>query len=147
MATPRPGVIEAVFTPTGGAAQQTVSGTIVANGVNTTLIPGVTLRAGPELVDGTHAITTTVATKGVAYKAADYLAVLTDVGGTLEKRKSELTSQIDTFKDRVENLERRLAQKEEQLTRKFLAMEKALSKLKADQNALIQALAGLPRGS
>jgi flagellar hook-associated protein 2 len=140
------GTIEAVFTPTGGTPQPKVSGTITANGVNTTLIPGVTLAAGATLLDGTHTITTTVATKGVAYKAADYLAVLADAGGTLEKRKSELTSQIETYKDRVAEMERRLAQKEEQLTKKFVAMEKALSKLKNDQNALIQALAGLQRG-
>ncbi|MFN8533047.1 MAG: flagellar filament capping protein FliD [Dehalococcoidia bacterium] len=139
------GTIEAVFTPTGGTAQQKVTGTIGVDGVNTTLIPGVTLRAGGALVDGSHTITTTVATKGVAYKGADFLAVLTDVGGTLEQRKDEITSQIDAFKDRVEEMERRLVQKEEQLTKKFVAMEKALSKLKNDQSALVQALAGLPK--
>ncbi|MCS6803390.1 MAG: flagellar filament capping protein FliD [Chloroflexota bacterium] len=141
------GTIEAIFTPTGGTPQPKVTGTITANGVNTTLIPGVTLRAGAVLTDGTHIITTTVATKGVAYKAADYLSVLTDAGGTLEKRKSELTSQIESLKDRVAEMERRLSQKEEVLTKKFLAMEKALAKLKSDQTALLQALAGLQRTS
>ncbi|MCL6649605.1 MAG: flagellar filament capping protein FliD [Chloroflexi bacterium] len=137
------GTIEAVFTPTGGQPQPKVTGTITANGVNTTLIPGVTLRAGATLVDGTHTITTTVATKGVAYKGADYLAVLTDPQGTLAKRKTEIDSQVQSYKDRVEEMERRLAAREEQLTKKFAAMEKALAKLKNDQNALVQALAGL----
>lgn len=139
------GTIEAVFTPAGGTPQPKVTGTITANGVNTTLIPGVTLRAGAVLTDGTHTITTTVATKGVAYKAADYLVALTDAAGALEKRKSELTSQVESFKDRIETMERRLTQREDMLTKKFLAMEKALAKLKADQTALLQALAGLPR--
>ncbi len=51
------GNLSAVFTPAGGTAEPAITGTILASGTNTTLIPGLTLTNGGALQAGTDTIT------------------------------------------------------------------------------------------
>lgn len=141
------GTISAIFTPLSGVPRPEVTGTIQAGQTNSTLIPGVILTAGATLLDGTHTITTTVQTKGVGYKAADYLDTITGQDGQLSSKKEEIDYQSESMQDQIDRMQARLDAKEKQLNDQFARMESALAQLKGQQSALDAALKQLQPAS
>ncbi len=137
------GTISAVFTPTGGTAGATVTGTISAGGTNVALIPGITLTAANPLTAGTDTIDVTVQAKGVAVKLNDYLQEQLATTGVFAQRQEAADEQVRDIEDRITYMEDRLKDKEMYLIRKFAALEKALSSLQSQSARLTAQLAAL----
>lgn len=119
------GNLSAVFTPANGGAPTTVTGTIAANGSNSTLIPGLTLTAGPTLQAGSHTITVAATAESVIQRLKRMAENQAAIGGTLEKRKATYDKVSSDIAERIATLEQRIEAEMEQLRRKFALMEQA----------------------
>jgi flagellar hook-associated protein 2 len=119
------GNLSAVFTPANGGPPTTVSGTIAANGSNTTLIPGLTLTAGPTLQAGSHTITVGASAESVIQRLKRFAETQAGIGGTLDKRKTTYDKVSSDISERIATLEQRINAEMEQLRRKFSLMEQA----------------------
>jgi flagellar hook-associated protein 2 len=119
------GNLSAVFTPANGGPPTTVSGTIAANGSNTTLIPGLTLTAGPTLQAGSHTITVGASAESVIQRLKRFAETQAGIGGTLDKRKTTYDKVSSDISERIATLEQRINAEMEQLRRKFTLMEQA----------------------
>ncbi len=73
---------------------------------------------------------------GVAARMKTELDRLTQTGGVLKRRSDGLGDQREALTDRIDAINTLLERKRERLTRQFLAMEQALSRLQAQQQAL-----------
>jgi flagellar hook-associated protein 2 len=102
-----------------------VSGTIAANGSNTTLIPGLTLTAGPTLQAGSHTITVGASAESVIQRLKRFAETQAGIGGTLDKRKTTYDKVSSDISERIATLEQRINAEMEQLRRKFSLMEQA----------------------
>ena len=58
------------------------------------------------------------------------------VDGVLTLRKNALDTQIGSVNDRIEDMDVRLEQRREALSRQFIAMERAIASLQTQQSAL-----------
>lgn len=141
--------LNAAFTPTGGTAQPSTTGTIAPGSTNTGLIPGVTIAATgafPPSTAGSNTLSVVLnddplrgpvgGTLGVAYKLNDYLRSALGISGLFrsgddaaDRDVRDLNSQIDLFQLRL--IDERAA-----LERKFANLESALSSLQQQGNAL-----------
>jgi len=130
------GQLTVTFTPTDGSTPVTQVGSITAGGTNTTLIPGVTLTAAGALVNGTDTITITPTERGVGLALHDYVDTLTRSGGTFDTRDDEFDSRLEILEEQIERLEQRATAREEQLMAQFQALERTVSRLQQQQQAL-----------
>jgi flagellar hook-associated protein 2 len=87
------GGLSSIFTPTDGGAQTTVNATVVANGTNTTLIPGMTLQIGPMLQAGSHTVNVAVTASSPLRQLQDFLEGQAGTGGVLLKHRFALMEQ------------------------------------------------------
>lgn len=132
------GNLMATFHPDDGSAATTKNGTIAAGGTNSTLIPGVTLTAAGTLVAGTNQIVIGAPQHGLAKSLNEFIDSLTRSGGLLASRDEETKSLISDINDQIDRLEARVSAREEQLVKKFTAMELTISQLQSQQQALTQ---------
>ncbi|MCL4533648.1 MAG: flagellar filament capping protein FliD [Bacteroidetes bacterium] len=139
------GNLTVTFTPATGGSPTTRTGTITASGTNSTLIPGVTLTAKGTLVAGTDTITTTVNSKGVGIKLADYLNSLCGTNGTFDQLQQSSTSDIDEMNKSIATLQDRLDAKQQSLYARFSALEVALAQLQSQSTSLNAQLLGLSK--
>jgi flagellar hook-associated protein 2 len=140
------GVLQSTFTPDDGSSPVVKTGSITAGGTNTTLIPGVTLTGAGVLAAGTDEIVISASSQGFAKTLAEYVDSLTRTGGLLATRDEETTKIITDINAQIDRLEARVTAREEQLVKKFTAMELAISQMQSQQQALTQMqnqLAGL----
>lgn len=87
-------------------------------------------------------------TKGVGSMMYDLLYGFTDsVGGIFATTDKELQSQYDDIGDNITSMQTRLETKEQELRKKFSAMESALSKLQNQQAQLTAMLSSLSSSS
>ncbi|MQA00604.1 MAG: flagellar filament capping protein FliD [Dehalococcoidia bacterium] len=133
------GDLTVTFRPADGGTAVVSTGTITAGGVNTSLIPGVTIQAKAALVAGTDEITLTATQQGVMQSLQSYVDGLTRVGGLMEARDTELQTRIRDINDQIDAMEDRIGRYQEGLIRKFTALEVTIARLQGQQ----QALAGL----
>jgi flagellar hook-associated protein 2 len=139
-------VLQSTFTPDDGSSPVVKTGSITAGGTNTTLIPGVTLTGAGVLAAGTDEIVISASSQGFAKTLAEYVDSLTRTGGLLATRDEETTKIITDINAQIDRLEARVTAREEQLVKKFTAMELAISQMQSQQQALTQMqnqLAGL----
>ncbi|TAK26883.1 MAG: hypothetical protein EPO21_24660 [Chloroflexota bacterium] len=137
------GKLTAVFTPTVGSARAPVEGTITAGGVNSTLVPGLTLYGAATLAAGTNTITINSQPRGVGVRLRDFLDGLVSSTGSLTKRQTVEEGNIQSLQKQMQGMQQRLDDKEERLRLKFAKVERALAQVRA-QGAQLQAqLAGL----
>jgi flagellar hook-associated protein 2 len=134
------GNLTVTFTPTSGSPV-TRTGTITANGANTTLIPGVSLTAKSTLAAGTDTITVGISTKGIGVKIADYLNSLTGSNGSLQARLTSFDDQIKDMNDSIFDLQTRIDSKQTALQAKFSSLEVALANLQNQSSSLSAQLA------
>jgi flagellar hook-associated protein 2 len=145
------GQLQATFTPIDGSAPVVTSGSISAGGTNTTLIPGLTLTGRDPLQAGTDQIVVSASSQGFANAVAGWIQSLTRTGGILQTRDEEMSNVISNINAQIDRLEARVSVREEQLVRKFTAMEMAISRMQSQQQALsqmqtqLQAIAQQPR--
>lgn len=137
------GGLTSTFTPSGGGSPTTKTELIAAGGTNSTLIPGVVITAKAVLAAGNDTITATFNPKGVGVKIADYLAGLTSVDGVLAQRQESGDKQIEDISTSMQRLEDRLDAREQALTRRFTALEAALSRLQTQSLSISAQLSKL----
>ncbi len=95
---------------------------------------------------GTLSLGTVSITSGLASRFDEYLETVEGTDGVIDRARDRWASQIELLDDRIEDLEDRIAMREEILRRQFTAMETALSRLTATSQSLGAALAGLVGG-
>ncbi len=139
------GTLTATFTPGGGGSPSTRTELIAAGGANSTLISGIVITAKGALVAGTDTITATFSPKGVGIKIADYLSGLTSTQGILSKRQESGDKQIEDMSKSMQRLEDRLDAREQALSRKFAALEAALSRLQIQGSSISSQISRLSR--
>lgn len=130
------GDLQATFQPDDGSTAVVSTGSIAAGGTNDTLIPGVTITAAGVLVDGSNEIVISATSEGFAKTLSEYIDSLTRTGGLLENRNEEMSNVISDINAQIDRLERRVTAREEQLVKKFTAMEMAIAQMQSQQQAL-----------
>lgn len=136
------GNLTATFTPTSGPPI-VKTGTITAGGVNTTLIPGVTLTAKSTLAAGVDTVNVDFTSKGVGVKIADYLNSLTTYDGVFANIQKSSDRQIDDLNKAIQRAQDRLDEREKALYAKFRALEVAMARLQGQSSALTAQLVRL----
>ncbi len=137
------GALQATFQPDDGSAPVVSTGNITAGGTNTTLIPGLTLTAHGTLVDGSDEVVISASSQGFARTITQFVESLTRTGGLLDSRNEEMTNIVSDINKQIDRLEARVLAREEQLVKKFTAMELAISRMQSQQQALTQMQAQL----
>ena len=132
------GNMTATFTPANGGPSSAQSATYVANGTNTTLIPGMVLNFGAVPTAGTNDIVVTPTKQGAIGRVKDLLDVQAGSGGVMQKRQDRytaLTKDLDTQKTKMqEHIDSEMSV----LRKKFAAMERAQARAQGLQSALTQ---------
>lgn len=118
------GNLTAVFTPADGGPDLTTTGTIGANGTNTTLIPGLTLSAGA-LTAGSNTISVTPARQSVVARMRGFLEVQSGAGGVLTKRLETYDKRVSDIDKRSDQIQAGIDKEMDRLRAKFRAMEQA----------------------
>lgn len=137
------GAVEVRFVTADGRTLMTKSGTLVAGQDNTSLIPGVKLRANSTFVVGEDSFAMTVSSRGAGVRLSDYLNGLLGEKGFFATREDSVEATQEALSKRVATMEARLAKKEETLNRKFAALEVALTRIQGQNSALLSQLARL----
>jgi len=132
------GNLVATFSPSDGTASVVKNGTITAGGTNTTLIPGVTLTAAGVLQAGADEILIGASSEGFGKRLSEWIDGLTRTGGLIDSRNVEMGNVSKSINEQIDRLEARVASREQQLMKKFTAMELAISQLQSQQAALTQ---------
>jgi flagellar hook-associated protein 2 len=136
------GGLSSVFTPSGAAARPAVTGTITAGATNTTLISGLNLTALGTLptAAGTDTITYTVTGRGVLQGLNDYLNTVLGADGIFTTQHSGATDDQRTIDGQIATATARLTKKQQDLQKKFTAMEQALGALQNQGASLFSQL-------
>lgn len=130
------GALVVTFKPNDGSAAVTTNGNITAGGTNTSLIPGVTLTGKAVLAAGTDTITIGATRQGLAKTLFEYMNVLTKQGGLLKNRTDEMKNTVDDISSQITKMQARLDAREQQLVKKFAAMEQTIARLQQQQQSL-----------
>jgi flagellar hook-associated protein 2 len=147
--TPGTNAISSVFGPTGGGAQAAVKDTIAAGGMNSAVIPGLTLTARNPLPagSGTDTITYNVTSLGVMQSLNDYLTKLTTAGGVFHTELSQAQRDTTDITNQIATQNTLLAQKQTALQAQFTAMEVALAKINSQGGSLLSSLGITPNSN
>jgi flagellar hook-associated protein 2 len=133
------GNISSVFTPSGQPAQKATTATLTG-GVNSTLIPGLTITAGTLPASGTVTDTIQIGQNGVLGRLNDFLNGVLGVGGLFDTESQGATSQIQDLDSRISDTNAQLAQQQQILQNQFSAMETALAQLQSQNSSLLGSL-------
>lgn len=136
------GSLSAIFTPSGGAPGTARTASIAASGTNLTLIPGVTLTAGA-LSAGINYVDITILERGLFVNVNEVLRDYTSATGSLASRQEAGDLEISRIQDQIQRYEDRLLIKEENLNRKFAAIERAMAQLQSQGSQLSASFAAL----
>ncbi len=135
------GTLTATFTPADGGPDVVTTGAITAGGTNSTLIPGITLQAGPALQAGTHSISVAASRQSVVKRIQGYLEVQAGAGGALTKRQETYDKRLADIVKRQDQIQSAIDKEMEILRRKFTAMEQAQARAQSITSALSNAMA------
>ncbi|HMS58501.1 MAG TPA: flagellar filament capping protein FliD [Tepidiformaceae bacterium] len=135
------GTLTATFTPADGGPDVVTTGAITAGGTNSTLIPGMTLQAGPALQAGTHSIAVGASRQSVIKRIQGYLEVQAGVGGALAKRQETYDKRLADITKRQDQIQSAVDKEMEILRRKFTAMEQAQARAQTLTTAISNAMA------
>lgn len=130
------GNLEAWFTPAGGPEVLAGTGTITAGGTNTTLIPGVTIRAKSVLAAGENTLTKTANLTGVVKKLELYLEASTSSTGVISNEQNAMQRSIKSLQDQAARIQSRLDLRQQTLQRQFSMMETLLSRMQSQSTWL-----------
>jgi flagellar hook-associated protein 2 len=121
------GNLTAVFNPRDGGPPTTFTGTIAANGTNSTLIPGVTLTAGA-LAAGARTIEVTASTTSVIHRIREVMEAQSGIGGILTKRQETYDKRLRDISIQQDKMQAHIDAEMALLREKFRAMEQAQSR-------------------
>jgi flagellar capping protein FliD len=139
-----PNNLSAVFTPSGGgAAQPAVTGSIAANGVNSSIL-GLTLTGKAAPVAGTEYIKYQLTTGGVLQAVNTYVGGMLATGAMFDAESTTATDQSKRIDDQVTRKNAQLAMRQSSLQSQFTRMEVALQKLQGQSSSLLAKLSSTP---
>lgn len=92
---------------------------------------------------GTLALGTLTYSRGLAGRMSTTIDPYEGTSGHIQTTRDSISDQIDTYDERIERLEQRLATHERNLRRQFTAMEEAMGRLTQQGDWLTSQLAGL----
>jgi flagellar hook-associated protein 2 len=93
---------------------------------------------------GTLDLGTVTFNSGAAVIVDDYVELLTETGGVVDRARDRWDAQIELLKDRIEQFEDRLESREVALRRQYSALESTLARLNSASASLF---AALPQGN
>ncbi len=93
---------------------------------------------------GTLDLGTVTFNSGAAVVVDDYVELLTETGGVVDRARDRWDAQIELLKDRIEQFEDRLESREVALRRQYSALESTLARLNSASASLF---AALPQGN
>jgi flagellar hook-associated protein 2 len=134
------GAITSVFTPAGGSALAAVAGTLTG-GVNTTVIGGMTITAGPLPPAGTTLTDTVwVGGSGVLGRLDSYLTNALGNNGVFQSESDSSNSEVQSLTSRINDMNAQLDQQRQTLQAQFTAMETALAQINAQGGSLMASM-------
>lgn len=131
------GNVEVRFVTSDGREVFKRSATITPGSSDSTLIPGVRLQFASTLTVGEDAFSMTVDSRGVMVRLNDYLENLLGPSGFFAAREDSSNRISRELAKQMDEMEQRLQAKEDELNRKFSALETALAQLQTQSNALL----------
>jgi flagellar hook-associated protein 2 len=133
------------FTSSSGVISPAVTGSIMAGGINSTLIPGISIAAFGTLpgVSSTDTINYAVSGKGVLQALNGYIAKVRGPSGIFVSQHNNATASMAGFTAQIANQNQMLAQRQATLQKQFTAMEVALSSLQAQGASLASSMSSL----
>ena len=137
------GNLTSVFSPADGSSPITELATVTANGINTSLIPGMTLQIGT-LQAGTTTINASVTSESVIGKLRDFLNGIAGPNGTLKNRTDEYTNDIKDMEARKVEIQASIDAQVAVWQQKFTDMEEAEAQASTISQGLTQAFAPKP---
>lgn len=129
-----------------GQLVSTTTGTITPGGTNTTLIPGLTLRASDTLT-GAGSTLAVSNTEGILTGIDRYLREVLSDNGVFKLRDTGADAQLKQLDAQIRRLEDRLDMREASLIRQFALLEQTLARMQAQSQALASQLMGLMAGA
>jgi flagellar hook-associated protein 2 len=138
------GAVEAKFVTPDGRTIWTGSGTMSPGQDNFAVIPGLKVTAAATLTEGAEdTFSVNVTNKGLGVILADYVDNLMDLEGYFAERKKGDDAITAGYDKRIADLQDRLDRKQASLSRKYTALETAMSRLQNQGNALASQIAKL----
>jgi flagellar hook-associated protein 2 len=138
------GNMTSVFTPFGGGALPATTGTITANGSNSTLIAGLTIKAGALPAAGaTKTDVISYGQPGLLGRLNDFLNNTLGTNGLFQAETNETQQETTDLNDQINNMNDMLALQQQTMQEQFTAMEAALAQLQTQGGTLIASLSGL----
>jgi flagellar hook-associated protein 2 len=136
--------VEVSFVTPGGRTLSKTPGILTPGVDNSSLIPGVTLKTAGALQVGEDTVALTVGTRGVAVGLGDYLNDLLGANGFFANRDDASAAVTKSLTQQIADGEVRLQAKQDQLTKKFSALETVMAQFQSQTSALSSAIAQLP---
>ncbi len=141
------GAISSVFSPAGQPSLAATSATLTG-GVNNTVIAGLTITAGAlPAVGSTLTDTIWVGGSGVLGRLDDYLTSALGTGGLFKSAADSTAASLQSFTNRIADMNVSLTQQQKRLQAQFTAMETALAKINAQGGSLASSLSSLSRSN
>jgi len=130
-----------VFTPSGGGPLAPTTGTIAANGSNSTLISGLTINAGALPAAGTtRSDTVWFGQPGILGRLNDFLNTTLGSNGIFQSESNNATSEIQDLNSQINNMNDQLTLQQQSLQQQFTAMEAALAQLQGQGASMLASL-------
>ncbi len=111
------------------------TGTIIAGGSNTTLVPGLTLSAATTLTGATSEISVTQQ-EGVLTQLGRYLNGILGRDGLVRARGDAFEQQLRSIDQQIDRFQQRLDDRKAQLVRQFATLERMLAEIQAQGTQL-----------
>jgi flagellar hook-associated protein 2 len=141
------GQITSVFTPVGGSPLTPVTGTITANGTNSTVLSGMTFGIGALPTSGTKTDTLSFGGSGILSSLGDFLTTQLGKGGVFDSEHTNAASDLTDLGDQIKAQNDLLAQRQQSLQQQFTAMETALAQLNSQGTGMLSGLGIAPSSS
>jgi flagellar hook-associated protein 2 len=135
--------VEVLFHSNSGGQDIKRTGTLTPGSENTSLIPGLKIKANTTLTPGQDTVALSVNTRGVGVQLQSYLNGLLGTNGLFQARTDAAQAAQEEYTRRIADTQTRIDAKQAELNRKFSGLEVTLSKLQTQGNALSAQIAKL----
>jgi flagellar hook-associated protein 2 len=140
------GNLSMVFTADGSGPLSPITGTISANGSNSTLIPGVTINVGA-LPGSTVTDTISYRSSGLLGMLNDYLTTQLGTGGVFDAEHTSANSELGSLNSQITDANTLLAQRQQTIQQQFTAMETAMAQIQQQNGSLLASMGVSPSSS
>jgi flagellar hook-associated protein 2 len=124
-----------------GSSRKIKDATVVAGALDTTLVAGLTIKLPATLVDNAESsFAVNITQRGSMVWMKHQLDNVLGTSGVFQARSDGATEAIRHFDDRIRQMEDRLADKEQNLYRKFAALEAAMARAQSQSSGVVASL-------